>query len=567
MGYRQRLAVRMLCFVLAAALSGCAGIEKDMGTGAGITAAVDADNVIIEDREPLPMTSLGNAVYELIDIEASADCIAGQAAVISFTDPDGNEWMLSIPKNALMSDETIHMQYITSVRQDVFDGDRSAGVVLQPDGLCFMAPVYLTVKGTGVTANSCALSATTKGDNLSFSRSVYTDGQLIATIEHFSSYITYTPATQPQINQLAQVAAADYKKTVSEVQEFLKTPISVPPVPPDIEYSCEKGMNRALSMYVARASLPESELIKRILGAGRASGVLGNEQDALEYAKQLSSRLVKKADKLIRTYKGDHKKLIPVLNLTFNVLRNADILGVDAHLSDYLDTFSDWTQSAVKALIEEIKTDHVYTNLCKVMALLQGKAILEPDFEQSDAMFDTYRQEIMDAYSFELSFDGRITDVDSEGVQSEWEVTGTAELSYDIGERSENGLFLSGEGTCRFTDYTMGGKHDITLAPSSETAKVKIYITEKKDDLYVLSVSLSTLVPDTLVYTDKDGSVISLPGIGGIYRYLFPDTYDGAYYTFSLNLQNGLADVTHNINGAAQSAQGVYDITLKHTPK
>lgn len=497
----------------------------------------------------------------------SGDFVTNQAKVISFTDPDGNEWTLIVPKNALMSNETITMRYISGVQQDVFSGSQCAGVVFEPDGLHFIEPVYLEVKGAAISDKSCFLSATSDGANLNFSRSVFSEGQLTATIEHFSSYITYTPTSQPQIDQLAQIAAEDYKHAVKEVKEFLNSPISVPPVPPDVEYSCKSGMNRALNMYVARASQPESELIKRILAAGRASGLFGNEEDAIDYARQLSSRLLRKAIKLIRTYSNDNKKLIPVMNFTINVLKNADSLGTDTNLSDYLETFSDWTECAVKELIDEIKTKHTYTNLCKMMALLHGKAIIEPSFEQTEGMLEAYQQELSDAYYFHLSYEGRITDTDSDGGQSVWEVSGEVALTFDMIKSTDNGLFLSGTGTCEYTDFTYNGKRDTRLAPSLESIAVNVYITEKKDNLYMLSVNVDTIAPDSMVYTDKDGDNMTIAGMKSVYNYVFVDYYDGAYYNFDINLQNGLAEFTHNISGEADSSQGSYDFTLKHTPK
>ncbi len=64
---------------------------------------------------------------------------------------------------------------------------------------------------------------------------------------------------------------------LNEVKAFLKTPIGVPPVPPDYTFTCkdEDGesstdlRNRALDIYVEKVRMPERELARKLLDIGR----------------------------------------------------------------------------------------------------------------------------------------------------------------------------------------------------------------------------------------------------------------------------------------------------------
>ena len=61
---------------------------------------------------------------------------------------------------------------------------------------------------------------------MDFSKAVFPDNTLIAEIEHFSSYFTYTPTSDQELQVLGEKVEADYTETVKEIKTFLKTPVS-----------------------------------------------------------------------------------------------------------------------------------------------------------------------------------------------------------------------------------------------------------------------------------------------------------------------------------------------------
>ena len=110
---------------------------------------------------------------------------------------------------------------------------------------------------------------------------------------------------------------------------------------------------------------------------------MGGNQEAFEYGKKLMERLIKKVDKLIATYKNDNKKLVPVMNLSFHVMKEAGVLGMDIPAGPYFNVFSGWMERAVDEQIEKISEEHYYSGLCKVLPILYGRAVFEEDFNQS----------------------------------------------------------------------------------------------------------------------------------------------------------------------------------------
>ncbi|MDF2891183.1 MAG: hypothetical protein K0R80_1550 [Clostridia bacterium] len=523
----------------------------------------------LSDQEIIQINDLGDASFILSETSVSEEYKPSQGAkTLSLVDVDGNEWKLIIPQNALLYDETISMQLISDIKQDVLNGNKIGGVVLKPEGLHFINPVYLNVKGPLVSEQSCVLGGTSEGKALNFSKAVFSDNTLIAEIEHFSSYFTYTPTSDHELQELAQKAEADYIETVKEIKAFLKTPVSVPPIPLDFEFTCDiQSERRPVSLYISQAVQPEKDLIIKMLAAGNRTHLTGGNEDSIEYARQLQERLIKKVDKLISTYKNDNKKLIPVMNLSFIVLKDASRLGMDTSFSPYFETFSDWMEQTAEEQVERIKENHDYTALCKVMVLMQGRAIIAQDFNQTMELSEEYKEKLRDALTFTLAMEGEVTDRDSEGGISIWKTSGEVLLEFDMEALAHQKQFLTGGGQCEFTDYTLSGKRDTKLASSSTEVNAKAYLISTDEDKYEIKLSINRIAPDTINYTDSDGLQFSLNGNHYLYANLFAENYDGINFSIPMNLKKGLDQMTVAISGTEANSTGTYEFTLKHTPR
>ncbi len=519
------------------------------------------------------ISNLGNVSNTLSDFVVYADYNPAQAKILSLTDPEGNEWKLIMPKYALIHSETISMQYIEETNQDIFSGNLFKGVVLKPEGLNFITPVFLIVKGPIVSEKSRFFSGTADGDSVNLNYSFFNDNVVSASIEHFSSYYTYTPTTQSEWDELIAKVEADYKSTVNEVKEFLKTPISAPPIPPSLDFTCEKTEFRPLSVYIQRVLMPERDYTIKILAASRELYMYGkDEYNGMWYAQQLQERVIKKVDKLIQTYKNDNKKLIPVMNLAFHVYKNAAVLGMDVDFNKYSQTFSDWMDNAGDELIDRIKNEDYYSGLCKLMPLFHGKAVLESDFKQSNKFFEKNKDKLAGALSFELSFEGEVNNFEPDG-NSKWKTNGTVNLNFDIDALLSEGKFLQGTGTCKYTSFN-GPEPTFKMQTTTDEVNVTVKIKEITDQGYDLVLLIDRINPDTLNYIDtKEGTNFVFENMHYSYANLFVSNYNGVTYEIPISLRNGQGEMTESISGNAEisqiggSSNGRYEFTLKHTPK
>jgi len=519
--------------------------------------------------EPIQINDLGNVYFTLNELKVTEEYRPSQGAkILSLTDSDGNEWKLIIPQNALLYDETISMQLVNDIKQDVLNGKQIGGVVLKPEGLHFINPVYLNVKGPLVSEQSCVLGGTSEGKALNFSKAVFSDNTLIAEIEHFSSYFTYTPTSEQELQELKSKAETDYVETVKEIKAFLKTSISVPTIPPNFEFTCDiQSERRPVSLYISQVMQPEKDLIIKMLAFGNRTHLTGGSEESIVYARQLQERLLKKVDKLINANKNDNKKLVPVMNLSFIVLKAAHRLGMDASFSPYFETFSDWMERYADEQVERIKENHEYTALCKVMALLQGRAIIAQDFNQTMELSDQFKEKLRDALTFTLSIEGEATNTDSEGDTSVWKASGEALLEFDMEAFTHQKQFLTGAGKCEFTDYTFNGKRDTKLASSPTEVNVNAYLVSTDEDKYEIKLSIDRITPDIIQYTASDGFQFTFNGNHYLYANLFSGNFDGLKYSIPINLKNGLDQMTEAIRGTEETGTGIYEFTLKHTPR
>ena len=538
------------------------------------TAKIDESNDIeFKDSPNYKINHLGSVSNTLSDLVVTADYNPAQAKMLSLTDLEGNEWKLVIPKYALIHSETISMQYIEEADQDIFSGKLFKGVVLKPEGLNFIIPVFLTVKGPIVSEKSRFFSATSEGDSVNLNNSFFNDNQVTASVEHFSSYYAYTPTTQSEWDELIAAVEADYKNTVNEVKEFLKTPISAPLIPPDFDFTCEKTEFRPLNVYIQRVIQPEKDYTIKIIAASRELSLYGkDEYNGMWYAQQIQERVIKKVDKLIQTYKNDNKKLIPVMNLAFHVYKNAAVLGMDTDFSKYSQIFSDWIENAGDELIDRIKNEDYYSGLCKIIPLFHGKAVLESDFSQSNEFYERSKEKLEGALSFELSFEGEVNNFEPDG-NSKWKTNGKVSLNFDIDTLLSEGKFLQGTGTCKYTDFN-GTEPNIKMQTTTDEVNVTVRIKEITDQGYNLVLLIDRINPDTLHYIDtENGENFTFENMHYTFATLFADNYNGATYEIPISLTNGQGEITESISGNVQiseiggSSNGRYEFTLKHKPK
>jgi hypothetical protein len=441
---------------------------------------IDDTEVLLADNVGEAETngnSLGNAVMVPDEGKLAAVTYSplGGAVFLELQDSAGNLWRLDIPENALPYGENITMQLSKSITSDVVSGELNSGVILEPEGLQFTIPATLTIKGPAAADQTYIFYGDHAGDNLNFAQPKVDADSLKVTVGHFSSYIVYQPIGDSQIQEAADLAAESYKAVLDEVKTFLKTSVSAPPIPADYSFECKEEdgenasqlRNRALDAYINSVMQPESDLARRLLGSGYEVAKLGGETDAFYYAGLLLERDLKKADKLIRTYMNDNDKLIPVMNLTFKVMKEMQALGVDVP-SGYLQTFSEWMARAADEQIRKIREDHNYKALGPAIALAKGSAIMESDFSASIQFTQKFMEKIKKAMTFKVKYEASLF---AGHANQKMTLEGEAEVLF-LDENNENSYTGTGKG--KYLSYSHSGPWVTTIDfPNEYPVKIK----------------------------------------------------------------------------------------------
>ncbi len=453
----------------------------------GLRAFIEAQEVSLLDmgdkiNTDVIIGSLGEASLTLDENKlASVNYVPlGGSFSMELKDNGGNTWRLDIPENALPYVETISMQLTSDIQSDALSGQFSGGVVFQPEGVQFMIPATLTVSGPMVAENTCVFAGDSMGKSLDFASADINVNQLMVSIAHFSSDLVYTPETDAEAKELSDKGYKAYKEVLNEVKAFLKTPIGVPPVPPDYTFTCkdEDGesstdlRNRALDIYVEKVRMPERELARKLLDIGRWASLLGADNDGIYYAQLLQERAVKKVDKLIETYKYDTQKLIPVYQATSIITKDAYLIGADIPPAEhYLGIFYDWTIKALDEELRKIREEHNYKAMGTVIALIRDTAFLASGSGHED-LTQEYLQKLTKAMSFTFNYDVSLF---SGIAKQKMALTGKGEISlqYD----PARWLYYEGSGEGEYLSYS-GSSSSVTTIDFPNAYPVKARIVD-----------------------------------------------------------------------------------------
>ena len=531
-----------------------------------------------------PGYSAGNAVITPSEDNLSSVFYSPFAGAVSLEleDDVGNTWRLDIPENALPYGEAITMCICPSIKTEVVSGKQITGVVFQPAGLQFTLPAALTVTGPAVAKETCVFYAGEADENLCFARHTSDESSVTVPVAHFSAYIVYTPTGPSEISQAQALAGEAYEAVLKEVKAFLKTPITAPPIPDDYTFECEEkegenasqNRNRALNAYIRSALAPEFELAERLLGAGNQVALLGGETDAFHYAGLLLRRDLKKADKLIMAYQNDNEKLIPVMNLTFKILKEMGALGMDVP-SGYMEEFSEWMKRAADEQLRKIKEEHDYKALGPAIALVKGSAIMSSDFSASTAFTHEYLEKIKKAMTFQVKFN---ISVCSGIAEQKMTLEGETEVSF-LDENNENPFI--GTGTGKYLTYTHSGPWTTKIDfPNAYPVKTK-FVDFSPCDSEKIKVQVDTIGAAQEVWYNPEldeRSANEYSFVNFIAEELFRDYQsESGGYVFEVPFQNknvimGKESFTKDGSIAYPeegSATGsiTYIIEIRHTPK
>ena len=574
---RKHLCI-LLAVVLLLSFSGCGAKTEEKA------AVSDGSEAVLTEELSAPVSSysLGNA--QMTPAEGKSASVffspVGGAVFLELKDAAGNRWRLEVPENALPYGETITMQLCESIATDVVSGKQTSGVILQPEGLQFTLPATLTVSGPIVQKETCLFSGKGAGEELNFTACETGDENMRFAVSHFSAYIAYTPTGSSEIKEVQELAAESYEAVFAETKAFLKTPVTAPPLPADYTFECDEEenasaeRNRALDAYIRSVMDPEFALAGRLVGAGWQVAQAGGETDALYYAGLLLQRDLKKADKLIRTYRNDNEKLIPVMNLTFKVLKELSALGGDIP-AGYMDVFSDWMARAADDQLKKIREEHDYKALGPAIALVKGSAILSSDFSVSSDFTKKYMEKLKKAMTFKVKYK---VSVYAGIAEQRMTLEGEAKVNF-LDENNENAFSGTGKGS--YLSYTHSGVWTTTIDFPNEYPVTIKFIDFSPCDSETVKVHVDTIGAETEVWYNPaidERSSDEYSFVNFIAEEVFGEyAYESGGYLFEVPFQNknavmGEGDFTKTGTVSypeEDSAAGsvTYSLEIRHTPK
>ncbi|MDD2483922.1 MAG: hypothetical protein PHQ50_02660 [Eubacteriales bacterium] len=529
--------------------------------------------------------SLGSAVITPAEDKAASVFYSpiGGAVFLDLKDSAGNQWPLDVPENALPYGETITMRLCKSIATDVVSGKQISGVVFEPAGLQFTEPATLTVSGPAATKEACVFYADMTKQNLNFTTQEEAEKNLQILVSHFSAYVVYTPTGSSEIKQAQDLAGESYKAVLEEVKKFLKTPVTAPPIPDDYSFECDEEdgenasqtRNRELDAYIRSVVDPEFKLAGRLLGAGYQIAQLGGETDSFYFARLLLERDLKKADKLIRTYQKDNEKLIPVMNVTFKILKEMGALGMEVP-NDYMGIFSDWMGRAADEQLRKIREEHDYKALSPALALVKGSAILSSDYSASQDFTKKYMEDLKKAMTFEVEYK---VSVYAGIAEQKMTLEGKAEVNF-LDENNENAF--TGTGTGSYLSYSHTGVWTTTIDKPNEYAVKMKFVDFSPCNSENVKLSVSTIGAETEVWynpeLDERSSDAAYSFVNFIAEELYSDyAAEGGGYIFEIPFQNKnvvmgkesftkTGTITYPEEGGANGSIS-YTVEIKHTPK
>lgn len=391
----------------------------------------------------VPM-SLGSANFTVDETKtASVNYPAdGTDATLNVIDATGLTWQLYIPKDALLQPQTIKMTAMSSVSVDTL-GPMAGGVVLEPDGLTFLAPAKLTVNGEGVKAKSLLLAGKQDGSNLAFTSCENNEGRVSADIFHFSTALMSGSDEDSQLKNMGDRANQQLIDAMKKANDILKRPVDEPPIPPDIPLKCKKGthdldINKYYNLFMQELKEPEMSIVTELLATERSNQLLGNSKndDAYKTAAKLLDRLRKKVKTLIDKYQDQPDKFYAT-SAAFIVVEKKYLFAGGKDDTDW-EPLRKWCEKVAQHYLSELTDKHDYTAVHAVVRAARALQLLGGDG-------DAYLTKLENALKFDLKIDLNMRTVADYYLK--YEITSTIPIQLTLGGDLVVG---EGSGTCEY---------------------------------------------------------------------------------------------------------------------
>jgi hypothetical protein len=533
--------------------------------------------IVVPTRNSQVLGDLGSISYTLDtarQVSGTFDFISGENLILTVADANGYGWMLSIPADALLSNQTITMTPFASMDVSQSGAKIISGVQLEPDGLQFVDAVRLSV--TAPIDNpgiSLIFSMNRDGSQVAFAPTANTSGgkTAIAEIWHFSAAGTdnSSHSGDDAMNVYRKWAAEDYKLALDAAKQFIRNSAPTPPTPPSISQFCrgtevnpEQG---EVYEYIQNFLSPYQDTLVVLLGSMQTLALLepfADFSDGFELARaimQIAENSILQVGKQVQE-ENPPDRLPAVISTALRVGREIALLNGTSEINPKVIL---WAEYLRDYYLGELKTKHDYRAFPILLSLNEQAQLIGGEDRLAD---------IMSAMTFEVildtSFDA--TWYSGEKLFATGNVVQNADVK-DIKNELDPPNFLWGTANNFIIKSKSGTFKDSTgsypLAGQSDTGT-----------LWLLNWDACVTKTFDALLTGFYGDAQSKPGkVAGASSMVSFNQYwwkDAGAFMFTVPMQNlspTLGEGSFSGSGSAAdgnfTGSGQIHIAIKHTPK
>ncbi len=555
----KKCIIGVLIFILILPLSGCSrSQEAPAVSNSNGTYALNLESGIPGS------VSFEENVANTVSVDFITD---GQEKNLVLEDENGLTWTLTIPSNALAGEQTITISAMKNINSSL--GALSGGIVLKPDGLKFIVPATLSVKGNNIEKSGFVFSGNGDGGNLEFSEADRKQDSIDIQLYHFSTVFAAPPSGEAY-DKYTRAADNQRKSAEAAAKELLKKPVNVP-VPPSISLIChhdtEAQDDFVLDIFIEEFNKQELEIVNALISSARSHVLLTGDEYDPDYSLEirLLNRLMNKAETLMDKYMDQEDRYIPVVRAALAAEKKFMLLaGSSGDAKSLLPKVAKWAKEIADKFLKELTENHEYKNIHPVIKIAREAALLGSNM-------DGVLEELQKALSFKIEYKNDFY----LGIDRDMhvEVKGEAQINFMYDQNNAPPV----DGTCKYTNFEVIGLEDdfkMVMDNMSDTFPIKLGIENFmpcKSDTFDICIDRFGAESESITLTVPEIPAKTKTSPGFVHKAtsdLFEDKKQDSIYKFGVNLKNGQKNAAEqNFSNSSDIAETTITLKLIHTPE
>ncbi|MDD4189399.1 MAG: hypothetical protein PHX37_04870, partial [Eubacteriales bacterium] len=274
--------------------------------------------------------------------------------------------------------------------------------------------------------------------------------------------------------------------------------------------------------------------------------------------KKVLDRMNAKIQKLITQYEPDPEKFIAVFYTAIRAWKQSSIFIETPELS----VFQSWAEKTREHYMDKLARAHEYKAFSAALEIDRIYSVLLGMNDES------LLQQIIDAMTFQVSFDGKIVQSDGGGTYT-WSSEGEAKDVRWAGDlRDGSYLHLIGTGEGKHKEYSTTSDSTIN-STRKKNFTFDVSVLPDPCDTGRVKVDIKKFGPDTLTYIDSEtGGEVEMASQYS-YMWIMLDIFNREEGGFAvvMDLADGVAEFEGTLGGTYENGKISYTIRLQHTPK